>query len=114
MFGFGKSKRYQEEVIGILRGVGVYELLPAFSPINTQIEQFRLQRFSEHEAVLLLAYSSAMSAFLSGNLERAQRTYDLARDKQDYWVKLSFVNPVEAKKFNTHLAENSTMKIRIE
>jgi hypothetical protein len=46
MFGFGKSKRYQEEVIGILRSIGVYELLPALSPINKNIEQFIVLIFS--------------------------------------------------------------------
>lgn len=114
MFGFGRSKSYQQQVWQILSEIEATSLLPQYAPLNTEIEKFRLQKFSEHSAALLLCYSSALSIALgAGEIERAQKLYDRARDNQDHWVRMGFVDKDEAQGFNKYIAENSMITARL-
>lgn len=112
MFGLGKAKAYREKVWGILTEIGVSSLLPQLAPLNAEIEKFRWNKFSEHSAVILLCYSSAMSLDSTGNPERGQILYDKARNHQDDWIKKGFVDAGEARGFNKYIAENSKIVVR--
>jgi hypothetical protein len=114
MFGFGGSKSFNQKVWSILSEISASSLLPQLPPLNAEIEKFRLNKFSEHSAVLLLCYSSAMSIALgSGDMERAQKLYDKARDNQDHWIRMRYVDATDARGFNKHISENSKIIVRL-
>lgn len=112
MFGLGGGKKYQDNVWRLIHEIDAGPYLPSMAPLNSEITKFRLNKFSEHEAALLLCYSSALSIHSAGNHEKAQKLYDIARDAQDIWVKAQLVNANEAHGFNTHIAEISGIRTR--
>ena len=113
MFGLGAGKKYREKVIELANNINVMELIPSMAPLHTEIENYRNNNFSEHEAVLLLSYSSALSIAMANNIEKAQKLYDRARDQQDRWISLGYVNQQDAASFNKHISENSKLKVRL-
>ena len=112
MFGLGAAKKYREKVIEIAESINVMELIPSMGPIQSEIEKYRANNFTEHEAVILLCYASAMSIEKANNMEKAQKLYDRARDQQDRWISLGYVKQNDANSFNRHISENSKIKAR--
>ena len=112
MFGLGGGKKYQDYVWRLIHEINAGQYLPSMAPLNSEIMKFRLNKFTEHEAALLLCYSSALSIYLAGNQEKAQKLYDIARDAQDIWVKAHVVNANDAHGFNKHIAETSGIRTR--
>jgi hypothetical protein len=113
MFGFGKSKSYLAAVWAILNELKAVEYLPSMAPLNSEIEKSRLNNFSEHEAALLLCFSSALSIAAADNLPKAQALYDLARDAQPVYIRNGYVNEEDVNGFNKYIAENSEIVARL-
>ena len=113
MFGFSVAKKYREKVIELAVSINVMELIPSMGPIQSEIEKYRANNFTEHEAVLLLCYASAMSIEKANNMEKAQKLYDRARDQQERWINLGYVNKDDTNAFNKYISENSKIKVRL-
>ena len=113
MFGFGKKSLYRDAVWQLLNTIDAVQYLPTMAPLNGEIEKYRNHKFSEHEAALLLCYSSALSIAAADNLSRAQRLYDIARNAQDTWISDGYVNAEEASGYNSHISQNSDIIARL-
>jgi len=104
MFGFGKKKAYHEKVRLLIEDLQFNDffLTATMNPVNSQIEQARLNSLSEHEATLALGYSVAIEYF---NTDRRLQGENLLRRLEDFgdnWVNSRVADSSTVKGFRNH------------
>jgi hypothetical protein len=84
---FGKKKKYREKVSKLLDILGLpLSEMGVLLPLNSMVEQSRLQGFTEHEAALIFAYS-CMPKLAQRNPSSAMSKYYEITAIAEEWVK---------------------------
>ena len=84
---FGKKKKFSEKVSRLVAMLGVpLSDMGILMPINSMIEQCRLQDFTEHETALILVYS-CMPKLAAKDYSRAMALFYEVSEIADEWVK---------------------------
>lgn len=107
MFGFGKKKAYHDMVWLLLNDLRIDAGIRASTmlPINSLIENSRLQQLSEHEAALALGYSVVMNHFEKGRGIEGTTLLGRLNDAGNEWVNARVANFNVVEGFRKHVKD---------
>lgn len=86
---FGKkAKEYRAQVYGLLPELGLdLRVFGLLAPRDTMVEGFRLQRFTAHEAALIIGYSSLVGFRMKSGQLVAETLYETLVEHQADWTR---------------------------
>ena len=88
LFFSKKAKEYRAAVFALLPELGLdVTVFSPLAPRDTMVEQFRLQRFTAHEAALIIGYSSLVGFREKSGQVVAETLYDTLVECQSHWTK---------------------------